>query len=138
MSCTTILYNIVMVNNLASPPRMKRSPRSRVVQHGAGDRGVVVQEGPDAFRHGEHPLAHGKRRQDVIDEMGGGLDHRRVSLLPLWSQGVRDRGLTRTRRHVGCIPDGEAGPVASTWLDATKARPPEGSPPFAAPGTRPL
>ena len=41
----------------------------------AGDRGVVVQEGPDAFRHGEHPLAHGHRRQDVIDEMGGGLDH---------------------------------------------------------------
>ncbi len=37
--------------------------------------GVVVQEGPDAFRHREHPSAHGKRRQDVIDKMGGGLDH---------------------------------------------------------------
>jgi len=41
----------------------------------------VVQEGPDAGhrakrgRNGEHPLAHGKRRQNVIDEMGGGLDH---------------------------------------------------------------
>ncbi len=36
------------------------------------------------------------------------------------------------------IPDGEAGPVASTWLDGTKARRPEGSPLFAAPSTRPL
>ena len=31
-------------------------------QHSAGDRGVVVQEGPDALRHGEHPLTHGKWR----------------------------------------------------------------------------
>jgi len=45
------------------------------LQHSAGDRGVVVHEGPHAFRHGEHPLAHGKRRQNVIDGMGGGLDH---------------------------------------------------------------
>ena len=45
------------------------------VQNRAGDGWVVVQEGADALRHGEHPLAHGKRRQDVIDEMGGGLDH---------------------------------------------------------------
>ena len=44
-------------------------------QHSAGDRGVVVQKGSDALRNGEHPLAHRKRRQDVIDEMGGGLDH---------------------------------------------------------------
>ncbi len=36
---------------------------------------AIVQEGPDALRHGEHPLAHGKRRKDVIDEMGCGLDH---------------------------------------------------------------
>ena len=43
-------------------------------QHSAGDPRVVVQEGPEAFRHREHPLAHGKRWQDVIDEMGGGLD----------------------------------------------------------------
>ena len=44
-------------------------------QHSAGDRRVMVQEGPDALRHGEHPLAHGRRWQDMIDEMGGGLDH---------------------------------------------------------------
>ena len=49
--------------------------RRKDAQHSAGDRGVVVQEGPDALRNGEHPLAHGKRRQDVIDEVGGGLDH---------------------------------------------------------------
>ena len=36
------------------------------------------------------------------------------------------------------IPDGEADPVASTWLNGTKARRPEGSPLFAAPSTRPL
>ncbi len=35
----------------------------------------MVEERPDALRNGEHPLAHGKRRQDVIDEMGGGLDN---------------------------------------------------------------
>ena len=44
-------------------------------QHSAGDRGVVVQEGSEALRNGEHPLPHGKRRQDMVDEMGGGLDH---------------------------------------------------------------
>ena len=44
-------------------------------QHSAGDRGVVVQEGSDALRNGEHPLAHGKRRHDMVDEGGGGLDH---------------------------------------------------------------
>ena len=44
-------------------------------QHSACERGVVVQEGSDALRNGEHPLAHGKRRHDVIDEMGRGLDH---------------------------------------------------------------
>ncbi len=55
----------------------ERSPNGpqEDAQHSAGDRGVVVQEGSDALRHGEHPLAHGQRRQDVIDEMGGGLDH---------------------------------------------------------------
>ena len=42
---------------------------------GTGGGGVVVQEGPDALRHGEHPLAHRKRRHDVIDEMGCRLDH---------------------------------------------------------------
>ena len=35
----------------------------------------MVKEGPEALRNGEHPLAHGKRRQDMVDEMGGGLDH---------------------------------------------------------------
>jgi hypothetical protein len=34
-----------------------------------------VQEGPEALRNGEHPLAHRKRRQDIVDEMSGGLDH---------------------------------------------------------------
>ena len=61
----------------------ERSPNGpqEDAQHSAGDRGVVVQEGSDAGhrakrgRNGEHPLAHGKRRQDVIDEVGGGLDH---------------------------------------------------------------
>ena len=45
------------------------------VQRRAGDRGVVVQEGPGALRRGEYPPAHGKRWKDVIDEMGCGLDH---------------------------------------------------------------
>ncbi len=34
-----------------------------------------MQEGAEALRNGEHPLPYRKRRQDMIDEMGGGLDH---------------------------------------------------------------
>jgi hypothetical protein len=34
-----------------------------------------VQEGPQALGNGEHPLPHRKRRQDMVDEMGGGLNH---------------------------------------------------------------
>ena len=44
-------------------------------QHCAGDGGVVVKEGPETLQNREHPLSHGKRRQDMIDEGGGGLDH---------------------------------------------------------------
>ena len=55
----------------------ERSPNGpqEDAQHSAGDRRVVVKERPDALRNGEHPLAHGQRRQDMVDEMGGGLDH---------------------------------------------------------------
>ncbi len=45
------------------------------MQHRTSNRGVVVQEGADALRQGEHPLGHGKPQLDVIDEMGGSLDH---------------------------------------------------------------
>ena len=38
---------------------MKDAPRR------AGDRGIVVQEGPEALRNGEHSLPHGKRRQGL-------------------------------------------------------------------------
>ncbi len=34
-----------------------------------------MKERPEALRNREHPLAHGKRWQDMVDEMGGGLDH---------------------------------------------------------------
>ena len=54
---------------------LEGTARSVVAQYSTGDRGVVVQEGPETLRNGEHPLAHGKRRQDMVDEMSGGLDH---------------------------------------------------------------
>ena len=37
--------------------------------------GLWCRKGRMRFGTESHPLAHGKRRQDVIDEMGGGLDH---------------------------------------------------------------
>ena len=56
----------------------ERGPKGaqKDAQHSAGDGGVVVKEGPEALRNGEHPLPHRKRRQDMVDEMGGALDHR--------------------------------------------------------------
>ena len=44
-------------------------------QHGAGDHGVVVQERAEPLWNGQHPLAHRKRRQDMVHQMGGSLDH---------------------------------------------------------------
>ena len=44
-------------------------------EHGAGERGVAGQEGAQALRHGEHPLADGHWGQDVVGQVGGDLDH---------------------------------------------------------------
>jgi hypothetical protein len=44
-------------------------------QHVAGEARVMRQEGADPLRQGEHPLADGQRRQDVVGEVGGHLDH---------------------------------------------------------------
>ena len=88
--------------------------------------GVVVQEGPQALWNGEHPLARGKWRQDVIDQMGGGLDHAasvtgRTHAAALATEryqkvvataGAADASEARARRDVPCIPDGESGPGA--------------------------
>ena len=59
----------------ARPSKSGANTPQEYVQHSAGDRRVVVQEGPETLRNGEHPLPHRKRRQDMVDEMGGGLDH---------------------------------------------------------------
>ncbi len=37
--------------------------------------GPVSEGAAQPLRHGDHPLPHGNRRDDVIDEMGGGLRH---------------------------------------------------------------
>ena len=37
--------------------------------------GPVGEEAAQPLRHGDHPLSHGHRRDDVIDKMGGGLRH---------------------------------------------------------------
>jgi hypothetical protein len=44
-------------------------------EHGPGDGRVVVEEGADPPGNGEHPLADRQRRQDVIVQVGGDLDH---------------------------------------------------------------
>jgi hypothetical protein len=43
--------------------------------HGAGEGAVVMEEGRDPLRDGEHPLADRRRRQDVVGEVGGYLHH---------------------------------------------------------------
>ena len=37
--------------------------------------GAFGEEAPQPLRHGDHPLSHGHRRDDVIDKMRGGLGH---------------------------------------------------------------
>jgi len=37
--------------------------------------GSVGEKAPQPLRHGDHPLPHRYRRDDVIGEMGGGLRH---------------------------------------------------------------
>ncbi len=54
---------------------MLRTARRNMCSTAPAIVGLWCKKGPDALRHGEHPLAHGKRRKDVIDEMGCGLDH---------------------------------------------------------------
>lgn len=44
-------------------------------EHGTGEGGVVMEERSDALRDGEHPLADRERRQYVVGEVGGDLDH---------------------------------------------------------------
>jgi len=47
--------------------------------HVVGERrdgsGAVGKHAPKSLRHGDHPLPHGHRRHDVIDEVRGGLRH---------------------------------------------------------------
>jgi hypothetical protein len=44
-------------------------------EHGAGEGGVVVEEGTDPLGDGEHPLPDRERRQDLVVQVGGDLDH---------------------------------------------------------------
>ena len=45
------------------------------VKDGAGGSRAVVEEGPEAFGHGEHDLAHGHVGNDVLDQVGRRLGH---------------------------------------------------------------
>ncbi len=44
-------------------------------EHGAGEGGVVMEEGADPLGDGEHPLTDRQRRQDVVGKMNGDLNH---------------------------------------------------------------
>ena len=44
-------------------------------REGRDGRRAIGKHAPQPLGHGDHPLAHGHRRDDVIDEMGGGLRH---------------------------------------------------------------
>jgi hypothetical protein len=45
------------------------------VKDGAGGPGPVMEEGPETFGHGEHPLADGHVGNDVVHQVGRGLGH---------------------------------------------------------------
>ena len=45
------------------------------VPHGTRRYGLALQEVAQPLGHREHPLAHRQGREDVIDQVGGGLGH---------------------------------------------------------------
>ena len=45
------------------------------LREGCDGRGSVGQKAPQPLRHGDHPLPHGPRRDDVIGEVRGRLGH---------------------------------------------------------------
>jgi hypothetical protein len=45
------------------------------MKDGAGGPRSVVEEGPEAFWHGEHELAHRPMGKDVIHQVSGRLGH---------------------------------------------------------------
>ena len=45
------------------------------LREGSDGSGSVGQHAPQSLRHGDHPLSHGHRRNDVIGEVCGGLCH---------------------------------------------------------------
>jgi len=45
------------------------------MEDGAGGAGPVVEEGPEAFGHGEDELAHGYVGKDVVYQVGRGPGH---------------------------------------------------------------
>jgi hypothetical protein len=55
-------------------PEEPRGPKENV-KDGAGGSGPVMEEGPEAFGDGQHPLAHRDVGKDVIHQVGSGLGH---------------------------------------------------------------
>jgi|GEM_PF-2950980 len=47
----------------------------KYMQCGVENRRITLQVVAQAFGQGQHPLAHGEERDDVISQMRGGLDH---------------------------------------------------------------
>jgi len=71
----------------------------------------VFEEAAQLLRHGDHPLSHGHRRDDVIDEMGGGLLH--VPAIAGWAHPAPlarerdDKPLAAARAESTAEPDPE-------------------------------
>src|SRR5213596_2333058 len=63
-------------------------------EHRAAERMIVGEEIAQAVRQGEHPLAHGNARQDMIDEVGGLLRH-----TPPATAGTEAASLARERHE---------------------------------------
>ena len=92
--------------------------------------GAFGEEAPQPLRHGDHPLSHGHRRDDVIDKMRGGLGHvAAVAPVP----GIRGGGQPPR-------PQGETIPAATSSsqsavdpVPATAARPAPGRGPRPCP-----
>ena len=98
-------------------------------EHGAGEVRVVGQEGADPRRQGEHPLADGQRRQDVVGEVGGHLHHAacvagRADAAALAGEGDPPLGGTRVAADAGEAVGEDAAPEVGAEVVLHPARHP--------------
>lgn len=104
-----------------------RTAREQDAEHGAGERRIAVEEGTETLRKREHPLADGQRRQHVIGEVSGHMDHtacvtRRADAAPL----ARERDQALAAATVTAGPGKAVGEDAAAQVGAEVVLDPQG------------